>query len=114
MNDKAVPDRPVSNFTVPPPHMPVPDRLNFGLVTGVFVLAVGLLWLGSHVERWAVLGVGVLFSYLLLTNYALLHEASHGNLQTNSRRNYWLGVVAGLLFPMPFTAMRSTHQGHHD
>jgi fatty acid desaturase len=63
---------------------------------------------------WAVLGVGVIFSYVLLTNYALLHEASHGNLQSGSRRNYWLGVIAGMLFPMPFTAMRSTHQGHHD
>jgi fatty acid desaturase len=60
------------------------------------------------------LGVGILFSYLLLTNYALLHEASHGNLQTSARRNYWLGFIAGLIFPMPFTMMRSTHQGHHD
>jgi hypothetical protein len=25
--------------------------------------------------------------------------------------NYRLGVLAGMIFPMPFTAMRSTHQG---
>ena len=115
MRDEAVAASPASRFTAPPPDMPVPNRLNVCLVVGVFVTAVSLLWLGSHVQSWwAVLGVGVLFSYVLLTNYALLHEASHGNLQTGSRRNYWLGVVTGLLFPMPFTAMRSTHQGHHD
>lgn len=95
--------------------MPVPDRLNFILVLGVFGVATGLLWLGSRVESWwAVIGVGILFSYVLLTNYALLHEASHDNLQSSPRRNYWLGVITGILFPMPLTAMRSTHQGHHD
>lgn len=102
-------------FTTAPPDMPVPERLNVVLVGFVFATALGLLWLASRVESWwAVGGIGVFFSYLLLTNYALLHEASHGNLQTTKARNYWLGVVAGLLFPMPFTLMRSTHQGHHD
>lgn len=95
--------------------MPIPERLNFVLVLGIFALAVSLLWLGSRVQNaWAILGVGLIFSYVLLTNYALLHEASHNNLQSSARRNYWLGVVAGVLFPMPFTAMCSTHQGHHD
>ena len=103
------------DFTAPPPDMPIPDRLNLVLVATVFVLAVTLLWWGSRLSNgWAVLGVGILFSYVLLTNYALLHEASHDNLQSDPRRNQWLGVIAGLLFPMPFTAMRSTHQGHHD
>lgn len=98
-----------------PPEMPIPDRLNCALVVIVFAVALGLLWLGSHVGSWwAVFGVGIAFSYILLTNYALLHEASHGNLQIGAARNYWLGLVAGVLFPMPFTLMRSTHQGHHD
>ena len=109
------PKQPAVEFHTAPPDMPVPERLNFALVLIVFAVAVGLLWLGSHVESWwAVFGVGVLFSYLLLTNYALLHEASHGNLQSNPARNYWLGLTAGALFPMPLTLMRSTHQGHHD
>jgi len=115
MKNEAVANSEASKFAAPPPDMPVPNRLNMCLVVGVFLVAVSLLWLASHVSSWwAVLGVGVLFSYVLLTNYALLHEASHGNLQSGTRRNYWLGVVTGLLFPMPFTAMRSTHQGHHD
>ena len=65
---------------------------------------VGLLWLASWVERWyAVAAVGVVFSYVLLTNYALLHEATHNNLHANPRVNYWLGLLTGLLFPVPFS-----------
>jgi len=115
MKEEAVLSVPASNLATAPPDMPIPDRLNFLLVATVFVCAVGLLWFGSQVKSWwAVFGIGALFSYVLLTDYALLHEASHGNLQSSPRRNYLLGVVAGLLFPMPFTAMHSTHQGHHD
>src|SRR5437762_2481548 len=79
-----------------PPDMPIPDRLNLALVVLVFAGGVGLLWLGSRAAEWyTLLPVGVAFSYLMLTNYALLHEASHGNLQTDARRNYLLGVVTG-------------------
>jgi fatty acid desaturase len=98
----------------PPPDMPIPDCLNVCLVFLVFGSAVALLWLGSHVETWwALVGVGVLFSYLLLTNYALLHEAGHGNLHSNATANRLLGALAGMLFPMPFSMFRVTHQGHH-
>ena len=101
-------------YREPSPDMPVPNALNLCLVAVVFAAAVFLLWLGSHVEPWyAVLGVGVVFSYLLLTNYALFHEAAHGNLHSNPRINRLLGVVPGLLFPMPFSMFRVTHQGHH-
>ena len=97
-----------------PAHMPIPDRLNLVLVAGVFSAAIFLLWLGSHVESWwATLGVGVVFSYLLLTNYALFHEAGHGNLHSNPTMNRLLGTLAGLIFPMPYSMFRVTHQGHH-
>jgi fatty acid desaturase len=97
-----------------PPDMPIPDRLNLALVAAVFATAVALLWLGSHVEPWyAVLGVGVVFSYVLLTNYALLHEATHDNLHSRPHVNHALGVLTGLLFPLPFSMIRVTHQGHH-
>lgn len=94
--------------------MPVPDRLNTVLVAAVFGRALVLLWLGSHLANWwAVTGVGIVFSYLMLTNYALLHEATHNNLRSTGRANYWLGVVTGMLFPIPFTMVRNTRQGHH-
>jgi fatty acid desaturase len=95
--------------------MPIPDRLNRVLVAAVFAGGVALLWLGSHVIPWyAVILVGVAFSYLMLTNYALLHEAAHGNLQSKTRANAVLGILTGLLFPLPYHLMRTTHQNHHD
>jgi fatty acid desaturase len=97
-----------------PADMPVPDRLNLILSLIIFTAAIGLLWLASIVQSWlAVFAVGIIYSYLLLTNYALLHEATHANLQSNDRRNYWLGFLTGALFPIPFSMIRITHQGHH-
>jgi fatty acid desaturase len=112
--DRVVPTLGVPDYGSRPADMPIPDRLNLFLVVIVFSGSVGLLWLGSHVTGWYwVLLVGVAFSYLMLTNYALLHEASHGNLNSRYRVNYLLGVVTGLLFPIPFRLMRTTHQNHH-
>ena len=103
-----------SAFPPTPPDMPIPNSLNTALVFGVVGLAAGLLWLGSWVTSWyAVAAVGLIFSYVLLTNYALLHEATHNNLHASGRWNYWLGVTSGLLFPVPFSLVHATHQGHH-
>jgi fatty acid desaturase len=97
-----------------PDDMPIPGRLNLALALAVFSAAVGLLWLGAWTEKWyLILLLGVLFSYLLLTNYALLHEATHNNIHSSPRLNYWLGVLTGMLFPVPFTMIHTTHQGHH-
>jgi fatty acid desaturase len=97
-----------------PADLPVPDRLNFVLTLLVLCAAIALLWLASLAQSWpAVFGIGIVYSYLLLTNYALLHEATHGNLQTQARRNYWLGFLTGCLFPIPFSMICITHQGHH-
>lgn len=97
-----------------PAGMPIPNRLNLILLVFVFAAAATLLWLASLASSWPVVfALGVAFSYLLLSNYALLHEAAHLNLNDNLTVNYWLGVWAGLLFPVPFTLIHLTHQGHH-
>lgn len=102
------------DYGPPPPDMPITNRLNVSLVAITLCGGVALLWLGSRLTVWwHVLLVGLAFSYLMLLNYALLHEASHGNLHTRPRLNYGLGVLAGLLFPIPFRLMRTTHQNHH-
>lgn len=101
-------------WSPPPPDMPIPNRLNIALVAIVFAGGVALLWWASCLQNvWAILAVGVAFSYLMLTNYALLHEAAHGNLHSNRRVNYRLGLLAGFLFPIPFSMIATTHQGHH-
>ena len=59
------------------------------------------------------LAVGVVFSYVMLTDYALLHEAVHDNLHSRPRANRALGFLVGMLFPVPYSMIRATHQGHH-
>src|SRR6516162_7749147 len=87
----------VPNYGPPPPDMPIPNRLNLCLASLVFAGAMALVWLGSQATAWYdVLLVGIAFSYLMLTNYALLHEAAHGNLHSSNRVNYLLGVLSGL------------------
>ncbi len=94
--------------------MPIPDRLNRALVLVVFGVALALLWWCSHTPSiWALGAGGVLFSYVLLTNYSLLHEASHDNLQTEPTWNRALGTLAGFLFPFPYSMMHTMHWGHH-
>ena len=97
-----------------PVDMPIPNRLNFFLVVLVTVCAIGLLWIGSRAPSWyGVAAVAVLYSYLMLSNYALLHEGTHHNLNEDPKWNYWLGVVTGVFFLAPFSMIRVTHQGHH-
>jgi fatty acid desaturase len=112
---QGIPTFGMPDYGPPPPDMPIPNHLNLFLVALVFSGGVVLLWLGSQVAAWyGVVLVGIAFSYVMLTNYALLHEASHSNLNSNRRSNYLLGIVTGLLFPIPFRLMRTTHQNHHN
>jgi hypothetical protein len=70
--------------------------LNIALIATVYAMALPLLWLGSRVDAWLALPIGIVFSYVLLTNYALIHEAAHDN-----------------LFPVPFSMIKVTHTVHH-
>ena len=97
-----------------PSEMPVPSALNLALLVVVTGVAIGLLWLGSRVDHWyQVLLVGIMFSYVMLTDYALLHESAHGNLHSNRIANRVMGTIAGFLFPCPYSLIRAAHQGHH-
>jgi len=99
---------------VQPASMPVPNILNFILVALDITAAIFLLRLGSRLDSWwAILATGIIFSYVMLTNYALLHEATHQNLNSNPACNYWLGVATGVFFLAPYSMIRVTHQGHH-
>ena len=98
---------------MPKAHHASPSALNAVILTACLLLTLSLLWLGSHVEFVWVIPLGVLMSFVLLTNYALMHEGAHYNLQTNPRFNYLLGTVSSWLFPMSFTIFQVTHQVHH-
>lgn len=93
---------------------PIPDRLNIFLVMIVSVGAIGFLLLASRVESYlATFAIAIGFSYLMLTNYALLHDATHDTLHSSRRVNDWLGFVAGVWFPVPFSMIHYTHRSHH-
>ena len=95
-------------------NYPIPDRLNTFLVTLISITAAGLLCLASHTSSWiATLIVGVVFSYAMLTNYALLHDATHDTLRSTTKANYWCGLIAGIWFPIPFSMIHYTHRSHH-
>lgn len=92
----------------------IPVALNLALALTAPAGMLALLALASRAESWlGVLACGVVFSYLGLTNYAVLHEATHDLLHPDPRVNYGLGVVAGALFPVPYTLARITHLNHH-
>ena len=93
----------------PPRH----HKLNLLLIAAVYTAALWLLWLGSHVPLWWSLPVGIVFSFVLLTNYALIHEGTHDNLHADPRWNRRMGVAAGFLFPVPFSMIKVTHTVHH-
>lgn len=88
-------------------------KVNILLVVFVQVLAFGLLWLGSRVDIvWAIL-LGIVFSFVLLTNYALMHDAAHHALHKNKYINYVLGLMSSTLFPQSFSLFEVAHQMHH-
>ena len=106
-----------SSYTVGKKNLdstPIPDRLNALLVVGTLACSLFLLWAGSHSENlfWE-FGLGIIYAYLMLTNYSLLHEAGHNKLQTNPRRDYLLGLIPAFLFPVSLTLLRRSHIKHH-
>ncbi len=92
---------------------PIPTRLNLLLSGGVVAAALGLLWWASQLGWPGRLAVGLLYAHLLLTAYALLHEATHGILHPDPRLNSLLGTLLGWLFPISFTLITTTHAVHH-
>jgi fatty acid desaturase len=94
--------------------LPIPGALNTALVFGVLALAVALLKAASVMHDPVLIALmGVVFSYLMLTNYSLAHEAAHQKLAADARRNYVLGLIPTTLFPMSLTLLVNTHTRHH-
>ncbi len=91
----------------------LPARLNLFLAAMILLSTLFLLWLASRLPLSGQLLCGLLFAQLLLTNYQLMHEASHDLLHPERRINDAMGTVLGWLFPVSFTLMKVTHIVHH-
>lgn len=97
-----------------PSPPPPPGTLNVALALGIVSGGVGLQWLASRVEgTWTLLGLGVVFSFLFLPLYSLLHEAEHRVFHATPWVNESFGVLLAAFFPGPFTFLRACHLGHH-
>lgn len=90
-----------------------PLGLNALLSAGVLLFGLMILSAASHTEGALTVALGVLYSFLLLTNYALMHEAAHRYLHSNKNVNRVMGTVLSWLFPMSFTLFTLTHLMHH-
>ena len=91
----------------------IPARANLALIALVYVAVLALLWAGARAPLWAAVALGVAMSFVLLTNYALMHEAMHDVLNPDPRWNWALGALCGVLFPAAFTMFRVGHRVHH-
>lgn len=92
---------------------PITSALNIALVIGVQAMVWGSFVLVSGLSLPIQLVTGALLSFLLLTNYALMHESAHATLHENSAWNRNLGMVAGWLFPMSNAFLSVAHHVHH-
>ncbi|WP_374114943.1 fatty acid desaturase [Thiolapillus sp.] len=91
----------------------IPAALNLLVVASLIVTVLFLLWLASRLPLPASLVIGLLFAMLLLTNYQLIHEATHGLLHPSPGVNENVGMLLSWLFPVSFTLMKVTHIVHH-
>lgn len=96
------------------PDPNLPKRLNLIILIGIQILVLSALYWASRLNWGWSIPIGILVSFLLLTNYALIHEGTHQNLHPNKHGNWLLGTVSGFLFPVSFTFMQVAHQVHHN
>lgn len=87
--------------------------LNVSITVGIQVFAVFMLWISSHASLQVAIVTAVIFSFLMLTNYELIHQGSHGNLAVDKKVNWLLGSLAGCLFPVSLTFYQKVHLFHH-
>ncbi len=92
---------------------PVPGRLNLTVALAIVSATIGLLWLASQLALAWAFPIGLLVSFVLLSSYALMHEAAHEQLHPRLWVNDAVGMVLGWLFPMAFTLFKVTHTVHH-
>jgi len=88
-------------------------RLNIALSLLIPIALVCLLVFASHASLLVTILIGVVFSFVFLTNYALMHEAAHSVLHPNPTWNHLMGSFVGWHFPMSCRFLTITHLVHH-
>lgn len=89
------------------------NGINLTLCLLIQASSISILWVAPQANLITGLILLVILSFILLTNYCLLHEASHNNLNSNKTINWVLGTVSGCLFPVSYTFYKNVHIFHH-
>lgn len=89
------------------------NALNIALCIVVPAAMLALLALASRLAWWWSPVIGIAFSLLMLTNYALMHESAHDYLHSHPAVNALLGTFTAIHFPMSGRFFALTHQVHH-
>lgn len=89
------------------------NNVNLALCIFLQLFAFFLLWTASHSGPLICILAAVIFSFAMLTNYCLIHEASHNNLNSNPGINWLLGTLTACLFPVSLTFYKNGHLFHH-
>jgi len=94
---------------------PIAVRTNVALVTVVLFLHAGVLALVPVVARAQPAWYALVLLPALLSNlhWGLVHEAIHGLLHPDPRRNAALGRALGIAFGAPLAPLRFAHLRHH-
>jgi fatty acid desaturase len=96
------------------PAFPVPQKLNFLMLCLALSCGILSLYVASHSDfSITIIPCAIVFSFAMVTNYALLHEAVHSKLLVNPRFNHFFGTLTALFFPTSFHLLRKNHLGHH-
>jgi fatty acid desaturase len=92
----------------------IPDKINTLILLVSSSAYFTLLWVASHVNHfgWVVL-LGILFAFIMVPVYSLIHEAEHGILHSNKRINDGMGRWLSTLFIAPYTFFKHCHLKHH-
>src|SRR6187397_414803 len=99
---------------MPAEEYKIPGKINMIILLVCSCAYFTLLWAASHVDHygWVVL-MGVLFAFIMVPVYSLIHEAEHGILHSNKRINDLMGRWLSTLFIAPYTFFRHCHLKHH-
>src|SRR5688500_16257003 len=92
----------------------IPEALNAAILLAQLALIFTCFRAASVLQAWWQIGLlAVAFALLMVSVYAVIHEAEHGILFRNPRLNTLGGVVTSAFFPGPFHLLRQGHIGHH-
>ncbi|QMU28168.1 fatty acid desaturase [Adhaeribacter radiodurans] len=92
----------------------IPVKTNIILTAVCTVSYFSLLWKASHATHlgWVIM-YGIMFAFIMVPVYSLIHEAEHNILHPNEKMNAFMGRWLCTLFIVPYSFFKHCHLKHH-